>query len=182
MAVELSRNTRKKSSGDEHGQQNEGGGHHRARHLAHGLNGGFFSTQTALHFGYGRLDHNDGIVHDDTDGQHQAEERKHVKGKAHGQHHREGSDERHRDRHGGNDGSAPILQKQKEDQKDEQNSFNERDVDLFNGCIDKQRGIVRDRVFKTFGKRSTQLFHGVAYLCCHFQRVGTGELVNGYTG
>ena len=49
-----------------------------------------------LHHALDILDHDDGVVDDDADGEHQRQQRHRVGGEAHGQHDREGADQRHR--------------------------------------------------------------------------------------
>ncbi len=59
-----------------------------------------------------RLHHHDGVVDDQSDGQHQAEERERVDRKAENGEHDERSDQRNRHREQRNQRRAPALQEQ----------------------------------------------------------------------
>ena len=61
---------------DEHGGEDERDRHDRAGHLLHRLEGGVARRQPLLDVVLDRLDHHDGVVHHDADGQHEAEQGK----------------------------------------------------------------------------------------------------------
>ena len=97
LLVELAGHAAHARHRNEHGAQDESDGHHRARDFFHRLAGGFSRGHAMLEVVLHRLDYHDGVVHDDADGQDQAEHREHVDAEAE---HRE-HDERpqQRDRH-----------------------------------------------------------------------------------
>ena len=68
------------------------------------------------------LDHDDGVVDHDADGQHQAEQRQGVEREAERRHDGEGADQRHRDRDQRDDGGAPVLQEDEHDDDDQERS------------------------------------------------------------
>ena len=72
------------------------------------------------------LDDDDGIVDDDADGQHEAEQRKRVERDAHRRHDREGPDQRHGNGDDRDDRGAPSLQEQDDDHDHEQHRFKKR--------------------------------------------------------
>ena len=55
---------------------------HRPGHLVHGLERRFRGVQAVFDVMLDRLDHDDGVVHHDADGQHQAEQRQVVEAEA----------------------------------------------------------------------------------------------------
>ena len=73
---------RDESAGHEHGAEHQADGDHRPGHLAHRLDRRFLWRQAVLDVMLDRLDDDDGVVHDDADGQHQAEQRQVVQAEA----------------------------------------------------------------------------------------------------
>ncbi len=68
LLVELAGNARQECHRDEHGQQHQHDGDHRAADFVHGLLGSLLGRQLELdHVALDVLDHHDGIVHDDAD-------------------------------------------------------------------------------------------------------------------
>ena len=65
------------------------------------------------------LDHDDRVVDDDADRQHQAEQREVVEAEAHRQHHGEGADQRDRDGEDRDHRRAPGLQEQDDHDHDQ---------------------------------------------------------------
>ncbi len=88
----------------EHGAEHQSHGDHRPRHLLHGPNRGVARREPVLDMIFHRLDHHDCVVHDDADGQHQAEQREVVEAEPHGGHHGERADDGHRHGDQRNDG------------------------------------------------------------------------------
>ena len=75
--------------------------------------GGHALVQPALDV----LDDHDGVVHDDADRQHQAEQRQVVQREAEGGHHGEGADDGHRHGDQRDDRRPPTLQKDQHHQR-----------------------------------------------------------------
>lgn len=98
------------------------------------------------------LHHHDRIVDDDTDRQHQAEQRQHVQREAEGVEEGEGADERHRDRDDRDDRRAPGLQEDENDDGDENRRLGDRLVDLVDRFRDELGRVVDDPVFRPSGK------------------------------
>jgi hypothetical protein len=80
------------------------------------LSGRVVRRQALLDVVLDRLDHDDGVIHDQADGQHQAKERERIDRKAEHREERERADER--DRHGDerNQRGAPALQEDEDDE------------------------------------------------------------------
>ena len=72
------------------------------------------------------LDHDDRVVDDDADGEHQAEERQRVEREAEAEHDRERADQRHRHGHQRDDRRAPRLQEDHHHEHDEQDRLEQR--------------------------------------------------------
>ena len=124
------------------------------------------------------LDHDDGVVDDDADGQHQAEQREVVQAEARRRHHREGADDGHGHGHQGDDGRAPILQEQQHDEGHQQHGVAQRLEDLADRFVDERRGVVDDGVVQSLGKAFFQLLHFGADEVGRGQGVEAGQLVD----
>ena len=92
------------------------------------------------------FDDDDGVVHDEADGEHEAKERKRIDGEAEQREDDERADEG--DRHGeqGNESGAPALQKDVDDEDDEGERFEQRVDDLFHARGDGASGIEADLI------------------------------------
>ncbi|MNM94053.1 hypothetical protein D3C81_1064430 [compost metagenome] len=75
LLVELPGKAGDECSRHEHGAQHQGGGNDRAGHFTHGFLCGFQRFQAQADVTFDVFHHDDGVVHHDTDGQHQAEQR-----------------------------------------------------------------------------------------------------------
>jgi hypothetical protein len=84
--------------GDEHRGEDEGDADDRGRHLLHGLHGRVPRAHPVLEVVHHRLHHHDRVVHDDADGQHEAEHRERVHREAEEGEEDERADERTRGR------------------------------------------------------------------------------------
>src|SRR5215813_6004298 len=69
------------------------------------------------------LHHDDRIVDDDPDREHQSEQRQIIQRKAENPHEKECADQRHWNRNDGDHRGAPTLQEQDHDQHDEENGL-----------------------------------------------------------
>ena len=124
------------------------------------------------------LDDDDGVVDNEADGKHQAEQRKRVDRKAECRKDDEGSDERNRHGQQGNESGAPALEKNEDDDHNKAKRFKERQQDLVDTGCDCLRGIERDAVSDARRKSRGKLFHALTDGPCGFNCVGTGQLVN----
>ncbi|MNE63527.1 hypothetical protein D3C80_1588820 [compost metagenome] len=75
LLVELPGKTGDECRRYEHGAQHQGGGNDRTGHFTHGFLRGFQRFQAQADVTFDVFHHDDGVVHHDTDGQHQAEQR-----------------------------------------------------------------------------------------------------------
>ena len=83
-----------------------------------------------VHYAFDILHHDDGIVHHNTDGKDQSQQRHHVERETECQHHAECSDQRYGHRYDGDKRGAPVLQRQEDHEDHQQQRLEERMVDL----------------------------------------------------
>ena len=135
--------------------------HHRAAHLFHRLLGGGLGLHALFDVVLDRLDHDDGVVDHQADGEHQAEERKRVDGEAERGKDDEGADQR--DRHGQqrNERGAPALKKDEDDDDDQRQRFQQREDDLMDAGGDRLGGVERNVVRDAGGEGGRELLHAL---------------------
>ena len=115
-----------KADGTNTARQHQRDGDQRRADLLHRAIGGLARAQALGHVALDVLDDDDGVVDDDADRQHEAEQRQVVEREAERRHQEERADERHRDGDDGNDGRAPCLQEQHDDEHDEDDRLEDR--------------------------------------------------------
>ena len=148
LLVELAGNAAHGGHRHEHGDQRQRGRNDRTGYLAHGLDGGLPRGHALLHLLRHGLYHDNGIVHDDTDGQYQTQQGQGVYRETQQGKYRKGTDQRHRDCQGRNQGRACILQENVDDQDNECDGLEQRDDDFTDTGRDRLGGIEGDNVFK----------------------------------
>ncbi len=94
----------------------------------------------------GVLEHDDGVINHDADGEHQAEEGEVVQAEAHGGHGGEGADERDGNVDHGEDHRPPVLEEDQDDETDQEDGVAEGLEDLADRLADERRGVVGDVV------------------------------------
>ena len=122
------------------------------------------------------LDHDDRVVDDDADGQHQAEKRQHVEREAEGQQHGQRADQRHRNGDDRHDSHAPGLQEDDDDDDDQHDRLDDGLVDLVDRFGDELGRIVDDLVGEPGRKIRRQVLHRVLDFRRRCQRVGARPL------
>ncbi len=108
------------------------------------------------------LDHDDGVIDDDADGKHEAEQRQVVQREAERRHQEEGADQRHRNGDQRNDGGAPGLQEQHDHQNDQQDRLEDRLHHGVDRLLDELGRVVDDVVFEPLRKPLGRIRHGLA--------------------
>src|SRR5262245_5726270 len=110
------------------------------------------------------FDDDDGVVDDETDRQHQAEQRQRIDREAEQRKDQEGADQR--DRHGEqwNERRAESLQEDEHDDDDEDQRFEQRLDDLLDALGHRQRRVERDDVVEVGRKLLLRVFHQRARL------------------
>ena len=131
------------------------------------------------------FDYDNGVIHDDADGEDDGEEREQIDAETHHRHGGEGADDRDRHRGRRDKRGPPILEKDHDDEEHEEARFAERLINFVNRIADEGRGIERDRVFEVFGKIFGQPFHrgvhgggGVERVC--FRKQEDGDAAGGF--
>jgi hypothetical protein len=95
---------------DEDRGEDERDRHHRAGHLLHGLEGGIARGQSLLDVVLDGLHDDDGVIHHEPDGEHEAEQRQRIDGEAEEREDHERADQRHRHRERRDQRGAEALQ------------------------------------------------------------------------
>ncbi len=110
------------------------------RRLDRGVEGTFPEVQVPFDV----LDHDDRVVHDEPDGEHDREERQEVDREAGDEHEKDGADERDRNRDDGDEDGAERPQEQEDDDDDDEERLGERLEDLVDRVLDVLRRVVGD--------------------------------------
>ena len=105
------------------------------------------------------FDDNDGIVDDETDREHETEERERVHREAKEREERERADERYGHGQQWNERRAPSLKKDEYDEDDQHQGFKKRVLDLVHALRDGERGVeARRRIRGPPGSARTASF------------------------
>ena len=120
-------------------------------------------------------DHN-GIVHHQSGGQGDAEQRQGIDREAEQLGEDESSDQRNRNGDRGNNSAAPALEEKKDHHDHDQDGLGQRLQHLLDRFAHGARGIEGHLVLQAHGKAPGQLFHGGLDVAAHLQGVGVGEL------
>ena len=123
------------------------------------------------------LQHHDGIVHHQADGQHHRQQRQGVDGETHQAHQGKCTDQRHRDGHQRNDGGTQRTQEDKDDQDDQPHRFPDGDKHVVDRLANKLRVVVGHRHFHAFRQQRAYIGHGLSQAVGDIQRVG-GSLLD----
>src|SRR5262249_17847203 len=160
LAVELARNAGNERRGDEHGAEHKGDGDQRGADLVHALVRRRARIEAGFDIPLDVLHHDNGIVDDDADREHEPEQRKVVQRKAEYRHDEEGPDQRYRNGNDRNDGGAPGLQEQDHHQYDEDHRLQDGLADRADGLLNELGRVVDDRVLDARRKALRELIHG----------------------
>ena len=122
--------------------------------LSHRHFGGFGGRQfgVVFHHLFDRLNHDDRIIHHDTDGQHDREQRDSVRRIANRVQHDERADQADRDRDCRDQCGTQISQEQVDDENDQDERFDQRLLNFMDRSRDKCRRIVGDLPRQIVGK------------------------------
>ncbi|EXI75602.1 MAG: hypothetical protein AW07_00913 [Candidatus Accumulibacter sp. SK-11] len=164
--------------GDRHEDrgQREDDRDHRAAHLAHRLQRRRTWRQTLLaHDALDVLEDDDGVVDDDADRQHHAEEGQRVDRVAEEVDAGEGAEQRHRHRGERNDRRPPALQEEIDDEEDEQHRLGQRLQNFLDRHADEARRVVGNGVAESLGEAWLQLVERLQDALRDRERVGAGR-------
>ncbi len=162
--------------GDEGGRNEDGAerqryGDQRAGHLVHRVVRGLARRQAERHVALDILDHHDGVVDDDADGQHQAEQRQVVDRGAERGEDRKGANQRDRDGDHRDDRRAPALQEQVDDADHEDDGDADRLDDFVNRLAHEGGRIIDVDVVETRRETLLELRHLVPHLVLHLDHI-----------
>ncbi len=124
------------------------------------------------------LHHHNGIIDDNADGEHQAEQRQVVEAETHRRHDREGADDGDRDGDERNKRRTPVLQKDQHDYGHEEDGVEERLENFADRLVDERRRVVDDGVVDAGRETVLQLLHPILDALGDIQGVGAGQLIN----
>ncbi len=147
LTIDDAGRSREESHGYEHAGQNQRDAENGTGDLLHGLLGCSFRRQAF--FGHDALDvlnDDDGIIHQNTDGEHHGKHGQNVDGKPGGIHDRAGAQQRHRHNQRGNDRVAEILQEDEHHDEDENDGLDQRVQHFFDGCRNEGAGVIGNGV------------------------------------
>ena len=139
------------------GDQHRGHGDDRPAKLARGLDGRSDGFHTLADMAVAVLHHDDGVIHDQADGEHHGEQRQQVDGEARHRHHHESADDGKRDRHHGNGDRPHIAQEHEHNECHDSQRLKQRRFHFVDGAVDEFGGIVNDLAFKPFRQRFDNL-------------------------
>ena len=122
------------------------------------------------------LDDDDRVVHDDADGEHEAEERQGVQREAEAEHHCKCADQGHRHRDQRDDRRAPRLQEDHHDDDDQEDGFEQGVGDGVYRLADEDGRVVDDAIVHAGRKVLLQALHRGVDVVRGLERVGAGTL------
>ena len=144
--------------------------------LLGGLLGG--EVRFFLHDAFDVLDHHDGVVDDDADGEDHGEEGDGVGGVADGEKDGEGGDQADRDGDDGDNGGAEAAEEHEDDDDDEDEGFGEGLDDLLDRVADEGGAVVEDGGFQALGVAGGEAVQGVLHALAGLHGVGAGGEVD----
>ena len=178
LPVELAGNPGEERHGNEHGAQHQTDRNDRARDLLHGLMSRRQRFQAFLDVTLDVLHHHDGVVHHDTDREHQAEQRQGIDGVAQQVQRAEGANDRHWYRQQRDNRRPPRLQEQRDHQYHQQHRLQKGGNDRLDGIADEDRSIVNRLILHPLREAGRQFIHGGDHFVADLQGVGARRLEN----
>ena len=176
LLEELSGNATQEGCRHEHRAEHQRDRDQRAADLLHGLERRLAPAHTELEMSLDILDNHDGVVDHDADREDQTEQRQIIDRESERGHHREGADQRHRDRDDRDDRRPPPLQEHQHNDDDERHRLVDRLDQLMDRLGDEFGGVVADIVVEPLREARLELRHRVGDVLCGGERVRSGPL------
>jgi hypothetical protein len=176
LRVHPSGETGQESRRNEHRHQNERDADDRAEQLLHGLDRGVVAVHAFLDIVGGAFDHDDGVVNDNADRQHDGEQCGKIDGEAERRHGGERADDGDRHRGRRHERRAPVLQEEQDDDQHQDACLEQGLVDLVDRGAHEFRGVERDPEDETLRKLARQLAHLGVDRVAHVERIGPWRL------
>ncbi len=117
------------------------------------------------------LDHHDGVVHHQPDGEHHGKQGEQVDGKAHQQHQEGRADQRQGHSHGGHQGGAEGSQAEEDHHQHDQHRLGQGLEHLIDRVANEDAGVVGDVHLEPFGQLGAEIRQQVLHPPGHRQRV-----------
>ncbi len=122
------------------------------------------------------LQHDDGVVDDEPDGEHERQQGQRVDGEAEDVHQRERADQRDRDGDERDQRGAERAQEQEDDEDDEDDGLADRLVNILDRLGDEHRLVVGDPHLHAVGQRGGDARQHLLDFLRHVERIGGGLL------
>ena len=169
-----------------HGYRHEYRRHHqRNRHdspadLTHCFQSSFPGSQALfVHLGMHGLHHHDGVIHHNTDGQHQRKQCEQVDGEAEHVHKEEGAYQRYRHGQNRDEGRTEVLQEDENDNGYQDEGLDKRYQYLLHGGVQEARHVIGNVVLHARREgRLLQLGHFQLHVLNHLFGVGARALLD----
>ena len=175
LTVKLSGEPRHKSSGNEHRHQDQRDAEDRAGQVVHRPARRLAAGEPLLDVARDAFDDDDRVVDDDSDRQHEGEQRREIDREAQGRHGGEGADERHRHGGGRDQHRAPVLQEDENDDQHQNGRLDQRAINFVDRGPHEFRGVVRDAVDEALREALGEFVHFRFHLVGDRDRVGVRQ-------
>ena len=167
LAVNHACGAAKEGHGDEHRTQHDGNADQRTADLLHALLGGFTRTQAFFsHQTFDVFHHHNGVVHQQTDSQHQTEHGEGVDRKTRHRQHAHRAQHHHGNGNGRNQRGAKVLHEQIHDRHHQHHGFEQCLHNALDRHAHEGRGVISHCGFETGRQKRLQFlqlgFDGVA--------------------
>ncbi len=173
LLINFTDNSADESDRHKDGEQHQRGGNDRAGNLLHGFDGRGFVVETlGFHQIENAFNYNNGIVHQQTNGEDQTEQRQRVNAVAERHEHCKGGAKRNRNGQRRHHRGTPVLKKDVADTDDEQNGDQQGENNFIDTDTHEIGGIVRQDVFHVGGESLAQRLEFGPQGIHGFQRVG----------
>ena len=154
------------------GRQGDGHCHHRKPDLFRAQEGRLHARHAFLDVAIDVLQHDDRVIDDQTDGQHQRQQGQRVDGEAEYEHQRKGTDQRHRDGYQRDQRGAHIAQEEEDDHQHQRHSLGDGREHRIDRAVDEHGGVISDIGCHALGQFGNHLGQLSAQTLGEFERVG----------
>src|SRR5581483_5672278 len=178
LLIEAAGDSGDKDSRYEYRRQHQGDSHQRARNLLHRLQRGAFRIEALLDVALHRLNHDNSVIDDQSDGEHDPEQGKRIYGKSEQREKDKGADQRHGDRKQRNQRGAPALEKEIDYDRNQSDGDTDCGDDLAHALRNRIRRIERHYIVDILRKSFFGLFHNFADTTRGIHSVGPRKLID----
>ena len=158
-----------------HGGQRDRHGDDGPDQFACAEDGGIEGRLALAHVALDVFDNDDGVVHHETDGEHDGQQRQQVDGEPENLHQEHRADERHGDRDHGHQYGTEGAKEEKDHDDDDQERLQQGADDFVDGVVDVLGGVVGHAAVEAGGQFLLDLLKLGAGTFDDFDRVGGGQ-------